>query len=95
MPYVSCRADASFRPKLTTAQIGSARQKNKKMSSARNFEQLHFFYQLLERTYARTYGILFSVEQMPFFCRAVEIPKKSVEQSRFEQMDFEQLTLTH
>jgi hypothetical protein len=31
---------------------------------------------------------------MPFFCRAVEIPKKSVEQLRFEQMDFEQLTLT-
>jgi hypothetical protein len=53
-----------------------------------------FFYQLLERTYVRTYGILFSVEQMPFFCQAVEIPKKSVEQSRFEQMDFEQLTLT-
>jgi hypothetical protein len=41
-----------------------------------------------------TYGILFSVEQMTFFCRAVEIPKKSVEQSRFEQLHFEQLTLT-
>jgi hypothetical protein len=40
------------------------------------------------------YGILFSVEQMTFFCRAVEIPKKSVEQLRFKQMDFEQLTLT-
>ena len=39
-----------------------------------------------------TYGMLFSVEQMTFFCLAVEIPKKSVEQSRFEQMDFEQLT---
>jgi TolA-binding protein len=52
------------------------------------------FYQLLERTYTRTYSILFSIEQMPFFCRAVEIPKKSVEQSRFEQMDFEQLTPT-
>ena len=33
-----------------------------------------------------TYGILFSVEHMTFFCRAVEIPKKSVEQSRFEQL---------
>jgi len=31
---------------------------------------------------------------MTFFCRAVEIPKKSVERLRFEQMDFEQLTLT-
>jgi hypothetical protein len=31
---------------------------------------------------------------MTFFCRAVEIPKKSVEQSRFEQLHFEQLTLT-
>jgi hypothetical protein len=41
-----------------------------------------------------TYGILFSVEQMTFFCRAVEIPKKCVEQSRFEQLHFEQLTLT-
>ncbi len=26
---------------------------------------------------------------MTFFCRAVEIPKKSVEQLRFEQMDFD------
>jgi hypothetical protein len=64
------------------------------LSFARNFEQLHFFYQLLEIDTWNTYGILFSVEQMTFFCRAVEIPKKSVEQSRFEQMDFEQLTLT-
>jgi hypothetical protein len=41
-----------------------------------------------------TYGILFSVEQMTFSSQAVEIPKKSVKQSRFEQMDYEQLTLT-
>jgi hypothetical protein len=31
---------------------------------------------------------------MTFFCRAVDIFKKSVEQSRFEQLHFEQLTLT-
>jgi len=31
---------------------------------------------------------------MTFLCRAVEIPKKSVEQPRFEQLHFEQLTLT-
>ncbi len=55
---------------------------------------LHFFHQLLEIDTWNTYGILFSVEQMTFFCRAVEIPKKSVEQSRFEQLHFEQLTLT-
>jgi hypothetical protein len=64
------------------------------LSFARNFEQLHFFYHLLKIDTWNTYGILFSVEQMTFFCRAVEIPKKSVKQSRFEQMDFEQLTLT-
>jgi hypothetical protein len=57
-------------------------------------EQFHFFYQLLEIDTWNTYGILFSVEQMTFFCRAVEISKKSVEQSRFEQLQFEQLTLT-
>jgi hypothetical protein len=55
---------------------------------------LHFFYQLLEIDTWNTYGILFSDEQMTFFCRAVKILKKSVEQWRFEQMDFEQLTLT-
>jgi hypothetical protein len=32
---------------------------------------------------------------MTFFCRADDIFEKSVEQSRFEQMHFEQLTLTH
>jgi hypothetical protein len=37
MPYVSCWADASFRPKLTTARIASARQKIKKMSTARQY----------------------------------------------------------
>ena len=31
---------------------------------------------------------------MTFFCWAVEIPKKSVEQLRFEQLHFKQLTLT-
>jgi hypothetical protein len=31
---------------------------------------------------------------MTFFYRAVKNPKKSVEQLRFKQMDFEQLTLT-
>ena len=64
------------------------------LSHAQNFEQLHFFYQLLKIDTWNMYGILFSVEQMTFFCRAVEIPKKSVEQLRFKQMDFEQLTLT-
>ena len=53
-----------------------------------------FFHQLLEIDTWNTYGILFSVEQMTFFFPAVKIPKKSVEQSRFEQMHFEQLTLT-
>jgi len=64
------------------------------LSSARKFEQMHFFYQLLKIDMWNTYSILFSVEQMTFFCRAVEIPKKSVEQSRFKQLHFEQLTLT-
>ncbi len=59
------------------------------LSSARKFEQMHFFYQLLEIDTWNMYGILFSVEQMTFFCWAVEIPKKSV-----EQLHFEQLTLT-
>jgi hypothetical protein len=31
---------------------------------------------------------------MTFFCQADDIFEKSVEQSRFEQMHFEQLTLT-
>jgi hypothetical protein len=31
---------------------------------------------------------------MTFFCRAVENSKKCVKQSRFEQLQFEQLTLT-
>jgi hypothetical protein len=31
---------------------------------------------------------------MTFFCRADDIFEKTVEQSRFEQMHFEQLTLT-
>ncbi len=37
----------------------------------------------------------FFVEQLTFFCRADDFFKKSVEQSRFEQLHFEQLTLTH
>ncbi len=65
------------------------------LSSARKFEQMQFFYQLLEIDMWNTYGILFSVEQMTFFCRADDIFENSVEQSRFEQMHFEQLTLTH
>ncbi len=28
IPYMSCRADASFRPKCTTARIATARQKH-------------------------------------------------------------------
>jgi hypothetical protein len=55
---------------------------------------MQFFYQLLEIDMWNTYGILFSVEQMTFFCRADDIFEKSVEQSRFEQIHFEQLTLT-
>ncbi len=35
MQYMSCRADASFRPKCTTARIATARQKHWKMSTAR------------------------------------------------------------
>jgi hypothetical protein len=31
---------------------------------------------------------------LTFFCRADDFFKKSVEQSRFEQLHFEQLTLT-
>jgi hypothetical protein len=64
------------------------------LASARNFEQFHFFYQLLEIDTWNTYCILFFVEQLTFFCRADDFFKKSVEQSRFEQMHFEQLTLT-
>ncbi len=58
------------------------------LSSARNFEQFHFFYQLLESGFTW-------FEQSRFFCRAVDIFKKSIKQSRFEQLHFEQLTLTH
>ncbi len=65
------------------------------LSFAHNFEQLHFSHQMFKIDTWNMYSILFSVEQMTFFCWAVKIPKKSVEQSRFEQMDFEQLTLTH
>jgi hypothetical protein len=64
------------------------------LSSAQTFEQMQFFYQLLKIDTWNTYGILFSVEQMTFFCRADDIFEKSVEQSRFEQMHFKQLTLT-
>ena len=64
------------------------------LSSARKFEQMQFFYQLLEIDTWNTYGILFFVEQLTFFCRADDFFKKSVEQSRFEQLHFEQLTLT-
>ncbi len=53
-----------------------------------------FFHQLLKIDMWNTYGILFSVEQMTFFCRADDIFEKSVEQLRFVQMHFEQLTLT-
>jgi hypothetical protein len=35
MAYMSCRADASFRPKCTTARIATAQQKHWKMSTAR------------------------------------------------------------
>ncbi len=35
MPYMSCWADASFRPKCTSARIATARQKHWKMSTAR------------------------------------------------------------
>ncbi len=65
------------------------------LSSARNFEQFYFFYQLLEIDTWNTYSILFFVEQLTFFCRADDFFKKSVKQSRFEQLHFEQLTLTH
>jgi len=51
------------------------------LSTARNWHMEHV-------------GILFSVKQMTFFCWALEIHKKSVEQSRFKQLQFEQLTLT-
>jgi hypothetical protein len=34
MLYMSCRADASFRPKCTTAWIATAQQKRWKMSTA-------------------------------------------------------------
>ncbi len=64
------------------------------LSSAQNFEQFNFFYQLLEIDTWNTYGIFFFVEQLTFFCRADDFFKKSVEQSRFKQMHFEQLTLT-
>jgi hypothetical protein len=40
------------------------------------------------------YSIVFFVEQLTFFCRADDFFKKSVQQSRFEQLHFEQLTLT-
>jgi hypothetical protein len=37
-------------------------------------------------------GILFFVEQLTFFCQADGIFEKRVEQSKFKQMNFEQLT---
>jgi hypothetical protein len=49
MPYVSCRADASFRSKWTTARIASARQKIKKMSTARQY----FLVKKMVYTYGR------------------------------------------
>ncbi len=61
------------------------------MSFAQNLEQLQFFDQLLENKMWYTYGILF-VEQLKFFCRADDFFEKSVEQLRFEQMNFKQLT---
>jgi hypothetical protein len=53
------------------------------LSSAQKFEQMQFFYQLLENDMLYTYGILLSVEQLTLFvssrwhfwkkCRAVKI----------------------
>ncbi len=37
------------------------------LSSARKFEQMHFFYQLLKNKKWYTYGILLSVEQLTLF----------------------------
>jgi hypothetical protein len=42
---------------------------------------MQFFYQLLKIDTWNKYGILFFVEQLTFFCRAVDFFKKSVEQS--------------
>ena len=64
------------------------------LSSALKFEQMQFFYQLLKNKMWYTYGILFSVEQLTLFVSSNDIFEKSVEQSRFEQMHFKQLTLT-
>jgi hypothetical protein len=46
------------------------------LSSARNFEQFHFFYQLLKIDTWNTYGILFFVKQLTFFCWADDFFKK-------------------
>ncbi len=38
------------------------------VTKIRKFEQMHFFYQLLENEMWYTYGILLSVEQLTLFC---------------------------
>jgi hypothetical protein len=64
------------------------------VSTARHCQAVAlFFINCSKLTQGTPSFILLSVEQMTFFCRAVEIPKKSVEQPRFKQLHFEQLTL--
>ena len=64
------------------------------LSSARKFEQMQFFFINCSKLTRGTRTAYFFVEQLTFFCPADDFFKKSVEQSRFEQMHFEQLTLT-
>ncbi len=67
------------------------------LSTAWNFEQLHFFFQLLENELLYTYGILLSFEQLMLFvssrwhfwkkCRAVEIWAVEIRAVAFRAVD--------
>ncbi len=64
------------------------------LSSAQKFEQMHFFINC-SKTKCGTCTAYFCLSSCwHFLCRADDIFEKSVEQSRFEQMHFEHLTLT-
>ncbi len=64
------------------------------LSSAQKFEQMHFFINC-SKTKCGTRTAYFCLSSSwHFLCPADDIFEKSVEQLRFEQMHFQQLTLT-
>jgi hypothetical protein len=64
------------------------------LSTARNFEQLPFFFNCSKMKCGTRTAYFCLSGSWCFLCRADDIFEKSVEQSRFEQLQFEQLTLT-